>query len=104
MPHEQVNFASRDKLKVIAQRAMIQRGLLPDFSFAVLAETDAIVTAAAETDPSIRDLRDFLWCSIDNDDSLDLDQLTVVEPGTGGLKKILVAVVDVYRAGRKYAV
>ena len=95
MPHEQINFASREKLKVIAQRAMIQRGLLPNFSFAVLAETDAIVTAAAETDPSIRDLRDFLWCSIDNDDSLDLDQLTAVVPLAGGLVKILVAVADV---------
>ena len=83
MPHGQVNIASRDILKVIAQRAMIQRGLLPNFSFAVVAEADAIVTAAAETDPSIRDRRDFLWCSIDNDDSLDLDQLTAVEPRAG---------------------
>jgi len=92
---KQPNIASRDKLKVIAQRAMVQRGLLPNFSFAVLAETDAIVTAAAETDPSVRDLCDFLWCSIDNDDSLDLDQLTAVEPRAGRLVKILVAVADV---------
>jgi len=91
----QPNFASRETLKVIAHRAMIQRGLLPNFSFAVFAETDAIATAAAETDPSIRDLRDLLWCSIDNDDSLDLDQLTAVEPRAGGLVKILVAVADV---------
>jgi len=28
---KQPNIASRDKLKVIAQRAMIQRGLLPNF-------------------------------------------------------------------------
>jgi exoribonuclease R len=80
---KQSNIAGRDKLKVIAQRAMIQRGFLPNFSSAVLAETDAIVTAAAETDPSIRDLRDFLCCSIDNDDSLDLDQLTAFEPMAG---------------------
>ena len=91
----QSDIASRDKLRVIAQRAMIERGLLPDFSPAVLAETEAIVTAAAETDPSIRDLRDLLWCSIDNDDSRDLDQLTAVEPRAGGPVKILVAVADV---------
>jgi VacB/RNase II family 3'-5' exoribonuclease len=92
---KQSDIASRDKLRVIAQRAMIQSGLLPDFSPAALAEAEAIVTAAAETDPSIRDRRDLLWCSIDNDDSLDLDQLTAVEPGAGGRVKILVAVADV---------
>jgi len=85
----------RDRLKVIARRAMVQRGLLPDFSSAVLAETDVIATAAVETDPSIRDLRDLLWCSIDNDDSRDLDQLSVAEPMAGGAVRILVAVADV---------
>jgi exoribonuclease-2 len=74
---------------------MVQRGLLPDFSAAVLAETDALVTAAAETDPSIRDLGGLLWCSIDNDDSRDLDQVTAAEPRPGALATILVAVSDV---------
>ena len=85
----------RDELRLIAERAMIQRGLLPDFSPAVMAETNAIVSAAAETDPSIRDLRGLLWCSIDNEDSRDLDQLTAAEPRSGGLTTILVAVSDV---------
>ena len=49
--------SSRNEVKVIARRAMIQRGLRPDFSPAVLAETDAIANAAAAADPSIRDLR-----------------------------------------------
>ena len=74
---------------------MIQRGLLPDFSPAVLAETNAITAAAAETGPSIRDLRGLLWASIDNDDSRDLDQLSVAEPMAGGAVKVLVAVADV---------
>ena len=74
---------------------MIQRGLLPDFSPAVLAETAAVAGAAAETDPAIRDLRGLLWCSIDNDDSRDLDQLSVAEPVAGGAVKIRVAVADV---------
>jgi len=73
----------------------VQRGLLPDFSAAVLAETDALVTAAAEMDPSISDLRGLLWCSIDNDDTRDLDQLTAAETRPGGLATILVAVADV---------
>jgi exoribonuclease-2 len=74
---------------------MIQRGLLPDFSPAVLAETDAVRGAAAQTDPAIRDLRGLLWCSIDNDDSRDLDQLSVAEPTSRGTVTIRVAVADV---------
>jgi VacB/RNase II family 3'-5' exoribonuclease len=89
------NIANRGRLRAIAKRAMIQRGLLPDFSAAVLGETAALRAAADETGPSIRDLRDRLWCSIDNDDSRDLDQLTVAEPMPGGAVKILVAVADV---------
>ena len=43
----------------------------------------------------VRDLRDLLWASIDNDDSRDLDQLTVAEAMPGDKVKILVAVADV---------
>ena len=57
---------------------MLQRGLLPDFSPEVMAETQAIAKAASDSDPLIRDLRGVLWASIDNDDSRDLDQLSVV--------------------------
>src|SRR2546425_3511572 len=86
---------SRNELRGIARRAMIQRGLLPDFSPEVLAETRAITKSASETDSRIRDLRALLWASIDNDDSRDLDQLSVAEPMAGGTVKILVAVADV---------
>ncbi len=84
-----------NKLKSIAHRIMIERGLLPDFSSAVVAETRAIVHAPAARGPAIRDLRDLLWASIDNDTSRDLDQLSVPESMTGGAVKILVAVADV---------
>jgi RNB domain len=69
--------------------------LLPDFSPAVLAETDAVASAPAETNPSIRDLRGLLWSSIDNDDSRDLDQLSVAEPRGRGTVKIPGAIADV---------
>jgi exoribonuclease-2 len=44
---------------------------------------------------AVRDLRGLLWCSIDNDDSLDLDQLSVAEDRGGGMVNILIAVADV---------
>ncbi len=84
-----------NKLKSIAHRIMIERGLLPDFSPAVVAETTAIVDAATARDPAVRDLRELLWASIDNDTSRDLDQLSVSESMSGGAVKILVAVADV---------
>ena len=74
---------------------MLQRGLLPDFSPAAVAETAAIAGAARATDGSVRDLRDLLWASIDNDDSRDLDQLSVARPLAGGAVRILVAIADV---------
>jgi len=72
--------ASRDLLRAIARRAMLERGLLPDFSPAVLAETAAITTATTSAGGTIRDFRSLLWASIDNDDSRDLDQLSVAQP------------------------
>jgi exoribonuclease-2 len=87
--------SNRERLRGIAHRAMSQRGLLPDFSPAALEETAAIGKAATDPGPAIRDLRDLLWCSIDNDDSRDLDQLTVAAPMRDGTVKVLVAVADV---------
>ncbi len=74
---------------------MLERGLLPDFSPRALAELDGIETAAARTERSVCDLRSPLWCSIDNDDSRDLDQLSVAELLPDGSVKVLVAVADV---------
>ena len=85
----------RSILRRIARRAMIGRGLLPDFSPRVLAELGKIRGPAPQTDPPSRDLRNLVWCSIDNDDSRDLDQLTFAETLSGGNVKVLVAVADV---------
>jgi VacB/RNase II family 3'-5' exoribonuclease len=85
----------RSILQRIAHRVMLERGLLPDFPRQVLAELDRIHGPATRSDESIRDLRNLLWCSIDNDDSRDLDQLTVAEAMPEGAGKILVAIADV---------
>jgi exoribonuclease-2 len=74
---------------------MIERGLLPDFSHEVLQELTRIQVTPAQADGARRDLRDLLWASIDNDDSRDLDQLTVAESLPMGAVKIRVAVADV---------
>jgi VacB/RNase II family 3'-5' exoribonuclease len=84
-----------DQLKSIARQSMIERGLQPDFSPAALMELNAVSQPARESGPEIHDLRGLLWASIDNDDSRDLDQLSVAEVAADGATKILVAVADV---------
>lgn len=82
-------------LKNIAHRAMLERGLLPDFSTQVLAELAHLQPGVAIDTPTIRDTRKLLWASIDNDDSRDLDQLTVAEAMPAGSVMIMVAIADV---------
>ena len=85
----------RALLQRIARRTMLERGLLPDFSREALAELESIQGLAAKAEGPTRDLKRLLWCSIDNDDSRDLDQLTVAEVLPDGSVKVLVAVADV---------
>ena len=85
----------RQILHNIAHRAMLERGLLPDFSPEVLTELNRIPSPATADGQTVRDLRTLPWASIDNDDSRDLDQLTVAEEMPAGAVKILVAVADV---------
>ena len=82
-------------LRAIAHQAMTDRGLEPDFPPDAIRQLNGIHGPAGERDAGIRDLRDRLWCSIDNDASRDLDQLTVAESLTAGRVKVLVAVADV---------
>src|SRR5581483_6033426 len=66
------------RLADIARQAMIDRGLEPDFPQPAVRQVAAI-DAPAPTAPDVRDLRALLWASIDNDDSRDLDQLSVAD-------------------------
>ena len=86
--------SDRATLAAIAHQAMIERGLEPDFPLPAQKELAAMV-GPAEATGEVRDLRDRLWASIDNDDSRDLDQLTVAESLPNGQVRIQVAVADV---------
>ncbi len=94
----------RSDLAHLAVRAMTERGLEPEFSSQALQEVARLHAPPLEPgDDRINDLRGLLWCSLDNDDSRDLDQLTVSVPlhgaagahGGAGELRLLVAVADV---------
>jgi VacB/RNase II family 3'-5' exoribonuclease len=82
-------------LRRIARQALVDRGLLPEFDAEAVTETTALAKAGAPIDPTLKDLRQLLWASIDNDDSRDLDQLSVAEALADGAVKIFVAIADV---------
>jgi VacB/RNase II family 3'-5' exoribonuclease len=84
-----------DNLTAIARQAMIEHGLLPDFSPQAQRQAQSISQTNSQAQPQIRDLRALLWSSIDNDDTRDLDQLVVAEPLADGVIRIMVAVADV---------
>lgn len=83
----------RARLREIARRAMAARGLEPEFPREALAELGRIAGPAPAA--GAKDLRGLGWCSIDNDDSRDLDQLTAAEALPGGGARIRVAIADV---------
>ena len=85
-------MSSRQFLQELAHEAMRERGFEPDFSEAAQAQVARLHGPAASD--GRRDLRTLPWCSIDNDDSRDLDQLSVADPSSGQLK-MLVAIADV---------
>ncbi|HEX3728189.1 MAG TPA: RNB domain-containing ribonuclease [Opitutaceae bacterium] len=83
------------RLRRIARRVMQERGLEPDFPAGALAELARIKAPAPAGNGGLRDLRALPWCSIDNDESRDLDQLTVAEALPQAAGRLLVAVADV---------
>jgi exoribonuclease-2 len=86
-------------LIAIAQDAMIEYGFFPKFPAKVLSETrridDKINFLTKKERESIVDLRDYVWSSIDNVDSKDLDQVEYCEPLSNGAIRVFVAIADV---------
>jgi exoribonuclease-2 len=91
------NNPSHLDLQAIAKQVMQQRGFEPDFPPQVaqqLADLKAHPPQIA-ANGDIRDLRNLLWSSIDNDTSRDLDQIEVAERASNGDVKIMVGIADV---------
>ena len=78
-----------------AKQIMQQHGFNPDFSLEVERQVATLKQLPNSTDHKVRDLRDLLWSSIDNDTSRDLDQVEVVEATTNGDVKVMIGIADV---------
>ncbi len=87
------SHSNRGTLQFIARQAMLDHGLEPEFPPAALEQ--ARTAEPARGDGGTRDLRGRLWSSIDNDDSMDLDQIEVAERLPGGAVKVLIGIADV---------
>ncbi len=88
---------TRADLERLAVNAMLERGLVPEFSANAkrqLAQFEGPIEQPPDG-AQMPDLRHLLWCSIDNDDSRDLDQLSACEALPGGALKVWVAIADV---------
>lgn len=85
----------RTLLAHLAASVMSERGLEPEFSDAAM-EQAATTRLPDEREASrVTDLRKLPWCSIDNDDSLDLDQLSTADELANGATRIRIAIADV---------
>jgi exoribonuclease-2 len=84
-------------LQAIAKEVMLRRGFEPDFppevpqQLASLKDHPPQIAATGD----VRDLRNLLWSSIDNDTSRDLDQIEVAERASNGDVKVMVGIADV---------
>src|SRR6202521_5176134 len=95
-------FAHFD-LQAAARQTMLENGFEPEFPSGVeqqLAQLAAHPPAIVSAE-NIRDLRDLLWSSIDNDTSRDLDQVEVAQRMPTGETKVLVGIADVDTFVRK---
>jgi exoribonuclease-2 len=83
-------------LLAIAHESMIEQGFVPEYPGAVEREVRAIVARpTAAPGNSVKDLRELLWSSIDNETSRDLDQVEYAEALAGGDTRLLVGIADV---------
>jgi exoribonuclease-2 len=88
---------SHPDLQATAKEVMQQRGFQPEFPSQALQQVAELKNHPPKVGPTsdIRDLRNLLWSSIDNDTSRDLDQIEVAESLPNGDVKIMIGIADV---------
>ncbi len=85
-----------------AHEAMIQNGFEPEFGPDVERQVAGLQSKGGQTvDGEVRDMRDLLWSSIDNETSRDLDQIEWAEQLDNGDIRVLVGIADVDAAIKK---
>jgi VacB/RNase II family 3'-5' exoribonuclease len=84
-------------LPAIARQVMAARGFEPDFPPEVQKQLADIAAHPPQLNASdkVRDLRNLLWSSIDNDTSKDLDQIEVADRLPNGDVKVMIGIADV---------
>ncbi len=89
--------SSTPDLRLIALRAMTASGVATNYPPGVLHEAQALIKTGSEntTSGSIRDMREILWSSIDNNESRDLDQVEYVQRLPDGRLRLLIGIADV---------
>src|SRR5437870_6612470 len=90
---EHLSKSGRQNLRTIAEQAMLNRGFLVHFPIEAQAQLDAENKPPFPTF-KLRDLSSWLWSSIDNDESRDLDQIEYAVKENAGTR-IYVGVADV---------
>ncbi len=86
---------NRFDLFASAHQEMIREGFHPDFPPATGQQLDKLNSRPSLVpDSGVRDLRELLWSSIDNDTSRDLDQIEVAQRVPEGIR-VLVGIADV---------
>src|SRR5262245_13730271 len=90
-------------LRRLAKHAMVEHGFLPEIPRDAQAEAQSKSEPAFNT-VKVRDLRSWLWSSIDNDESRDLDQIEYAKAESAGTR-VYVGIADVdWFVGRQSAI
>ncbi|HEX3821050.1 MAG TPA: RNB domain-containing ribonuclease [Candidatus Sulfotelmatobacter sp.] len=87
----------RIDLRATAKQVMQEHGFNPDFPSEVAAQLNVLKQDPPKVGVAdgVRDLRDLLWSSIDNDTSRDLDQIEAAEILPDGAVKVMIGIADV---------
>ncbi len=84
-------------LQAAARQSMMDHGFSPDFPADAQQQASQLTAKPLNPDSGdgLKDLRNLLWSSIDNDTSRDLDQIEWAERLSDGTTRVLIGIADV---------